>query len=267
MPDSWRRSVQGGDQGHTEQLLPHTRLGSQEDESEQASEKQSPESRSKGVRAGARGLAIQLDAHGSWRAQQGSPWASVDLSPENLGAYSQVAILGGDAGSARELASGILRAAKRIAKPKPVLMRRLNVREESSDMEELRAAAGFVNGFMVPADGAQDPAVSFERTRRRVTKLKDNILESGWTHAPLIGIEAPNQEFVDRLARGLADFLVVRNPPRTGILPSEQVIVPVETGLRPWWLATPHYFYMPTSNELWWDDWMINPLTFTVVSE
>jgi hypothetical protein len=191
----------------------------------------------------------------------------MDLAPENLGAYSQVAILGGDTGSARELASGILRAAKKISKPKPLLLRRLKVREESGDTEELRAQAGFVNGFLIPADGAQDPAVAFERTRRRLEVLRDNVLESGWTHSPIIGLEVPTEAFLERLATGLADYLIIRNPPRNAPPRPEQVIVPVEPGLRPWWMTTPHYFYTLTSNELWWDDWMINPLTHSVVSE
>jgi hypothetical protein len=73
LPDSWRRSKLGGGLGHhTEQLLPHVRLGSTEDEAEQASEKRDTESRSERPNSSARGLAIQIDAHGSWRKENES---------------------------------------------------------------------------------------------------------------------------------------------------------------------------------------------------
>jgi len=264
MPDSWRASKGAISVTSRPQLLSPRGLQRDPDE---APEGQSSESRSKSTTTTPRGLVLYIDPETPWKAVANTPWARIELTSEVLACYADVVMIGGPMSEVRALVGGILRRSESVRKRSPVLMRRLNLREEDDDLKELAAMAGVVHGFLVPPYGSQDMAVSYERTRRRVSALVQGSLEAGWTLAPKIALDAPGIAWVDRLSKGIAEYLVVRDPPQGMVFPTENVIVPVKRGDMPWWRTTANYLYTPISNELWYDTWQQNPLTVSVFTE
>jgi hypothetical protein len=250
---------------HFPQLLPSVRdgvgLGDESQEQIEAIDRAQ-----EAAAADARGLAIYLEPEAVWTVDPRSPWSRTSITPESIGALAQVAFIGGVTGEASELAARIYAEAKRIKKTRPVILRRMFA-QRGQDAAELSAAAEHFDGFLVPPNQSHDMAKSFENTKRRVWNLVDQSLENGWTQAPLIAMESPSPEFSERIPDGLCEYLVVENPPPGARFTPAKIIVRVRQGDIPWWITSGNYLYSLAGSKLWWDDWMINPLTFGVDQE
>jgi len=213
-----------------------------------------------------RGLAVYVEPETPWSMKPRSPWAALNVDPVKLTGLSQIAFLGGTHVEASKLAKEAKRYCSIIKKPKPQLYKRLweNVRD---DFEELAGTAEEFDGLLVGPHQSSDMAISYEHTRRRVVKLIENSLLKGWTKAPLIALESPSPAFSERVTRGLVDVLVPEDVPLNANFNAPQIAVPVREGQFPWWISSGNYYYCLRDNKLWYEDWMVNPLTFTTVSE
>jgi hypothetical protein len=219
----------------------------------EADHEKTPEKR----KAGTCGLAIHLEPDREWTIEVTSPWYRVSgpsISLAELGAHAQIAMVSGGMGEACGLAYEIRERGKSL------ILRHLYTDEED-DGKELEMGLGIYTGFVVPAHPDPDQAVSFERTRRRVRDLVEAAIESGWKQAPRVCLVPPSNDWLERIPLEFADFLIVEEPAEGYVYPSGSIIAPVDRGAPPWWSTEDRYYYSLRGGRLWWDNWMVNPLT------
>jgi len=262
LPDSWRRSKLGMDAMHRPSLLSRVRPGEAEDEDTGPPNDRGPQEPRKATKPSPRGMALYVEPEAHWKPHSASPWARVQPTTANVAARAAVCFLGGTRVEARRTAGEIAAQAQALRKTTPTILRRL-FREEADDPAELSTAAGEFDGFLVPANGNHDAAVSFERTRRRVVSLIDMSLARGWTRAPVIALESPNDDWTTRIPEGICEMLVVDVADRDKKYVCKTIIVPVGPHANPWWQEKPNFLYAFKGEELFWESWMQDPLTFS----
>ena len=214
-----------------------------------------------------RGLAVYIEPDTTWEVERGSPWTRVDISPHRLAALSSMAFVGGTAIEANVIAHKASAYAGRIKKTKPILFRRLYAQTLALDADELVTAGEEFHGFLVPAYQSSDMALAYERTRRRIVRLIDRALESGWTQSPRIAVESPSPEFSERITADLVDVIVPDDAPPHARFNAPKIAVPLRKGEMPWWITSENYFYCLRDNKLFWSNWMVDPLTHMANSE
>jgi len=204
------------------------------------------------------GMAVYLEPDIVWTCDPRSPWAHVPTDVTSIGARASVVFLGGTRADAQKMARDIVAESGRLGKTRPVVFRRLSP-EYQADRGEMSATTEDFDGFLVPTYASHDMALAFERTRRRVIRLVECAIESGWTKAPFITMESPSPEFSERISEGLCEYLVVKDAPVGARFTPDKIIATAEKGRAPWWITSGNYLYCIQGTHLWYEEWMIAP--------